>query len=389
MTIPAFPGAEPPVVLDVDAVADRLSLARRSAEIDRSPAFPWAEYRALGAAGLLGLTISPPLGGRGLALRETACALRRFGFRAGTTFAKLSLQPEFSSVLAQHGSADLVDRYFRPMMRGEVLVANHITEPGAGSDAMGIACTAERRGDHYVLSGTKSQVAFATDAHAALVYARTPGARGMTAFLVPQDVPGIRREVVGDLGERWMRRGTVVYEGVEVPSQYRIGEEGRGFDYLRDELTRERAFLAAIYLGVARASWQETVEHVGSRVAFGRPLADQEAVSFPLVESWARLDATWLYVLDVLARLERGEPVDAHAALAKWMATDVALATIDAAIQFHGGRGYSQELAHEQRWRDVRSGAIAHGPSEVMHVVAQRRLWPRHAAGASPGGGKE
>ncbi|MCI4318069.1 MAG: acyl-CoA/acyl-ACP dehydrogenase, partial [Thermoplasmata archaeon] len=113
------------------------------------------------------------------------------------------------------------------------------------------------------------------------------------------------------------------------------------------------------------------------REAFGKPLRAQQAVGFPLVEDWAHLDATWLYVDHALARLEAGENVVAESALAKRMATDVALGAIDHAIQFHGGRGYSSALPHEQRWRDVRSGAIAHGPSEVMLRVAASRLWPR------------
>jgi alkylation response protein AidB-like acyl-CoA dehydrogenase len=160
----------------------------------------------------------------------------------------------------------------------------------------------------------------------------------------------------------------------------RIGDEGAAFGYVRGELTRERALLAAIYLGVARASWEETVRYVGDRFAFGKPLSTQEAVAFPLVEDGASLSATWLYVQQTLERMERGENVEAEAALAKWMATEVALRAIDHAIQFHGGRGYSQSLPHEQRWRDVRSGHIAHGPAEIMHVVAARQLWPRPSA---------
>ncbi|EQD49326.1 acyl-CoA dehydrogenase domain-containing protein, partial [mine drainage metagenome] len=224
--------------------------------------------------------------------------------------------------------------------------------------------------------GTKSEAAFAADADAAIVYARVgeaPG--GITAFLVPQDRPGVVRRIAPvDLGERWQRRGTVEYRAVRVPVGYRLGEEGAGFAYVRPELTRERALLAAIYLGVARASWDETVAHVGTRSAFGRPLSDQEAVAFPLVEDGVRLEAAALYVVRTLERLGRGEDAEGDAALAKWFSTDVALTALDHAVQFHGGRGYSSELPHERRWRDVRSGAIAHGPAEVMHLVAARRL---------------
>ena len=370
-----------PLVEEIRALGRRLDLPRRYRELDRSPAFPRAEFRALGEARLLGLRTPVELGGRGLSLPRTGIALLHFGYLGGTTFAKLSLQPEFSSVLAEHGSPALVDEWFRPMLRGERLVGNQITEPTAGSDAAAMRASAVRDGDAYRLNGEKSEVAFANEADAALVYARVPGPdpkRGITAFLVPQDLPGIERlPPPGDLGERWQRRSTVRYRDVRLPERYRVGEEGAGFEYLRHELTREHALLAAIYLGVARASWEETVDHVGGRVAFGRPLAEQEAVAFPLVADGARLASTWLYTARVLERLDRGEAVSAEAALAKWMASEVALETLDHAIQFHGGRGYSADLPHEQRWRDVRSGRIAHGPSEIMLSTAARRLWPR------------
>lgn len=338
----------------------------------------------MGAAHLLGLRTPARLGGRELPLPRVGALLYRLAYAGGTAFAKLSLQPEFSSVLAEHGSPELIDRWFRPMMRGESLVGNQLTEPTAGSDVAAIQMRAVRDGSDYVLRGTKSEVAFAVDADAAIVYAKLPAAAprtGITAFLVPQDLPGIARQTgAGDMGERWQRRGSVTYTDVRIPVSQRIGEEASGFEYVRSELTRERALLAAIYLGVGRASWDETVRYVGEREAFGRPLASQEAVSFPLVEDGADLEAAWLYVQEALRSLEAGANADAEAALAKWMAGETALRAIDHAIQFHGGRGYSQALPHEQRWRDVRSGGIAHGPAEIMHLVAARHLWPRPPA---------
>jgi alkylation response protein AidB-like acyl-CoA dehydrogenase len=373
-----------PIVPELKAVALRLGLAEKYRAIDRAPRFPREEFRALGAAGLLGPRTPSRFGGRGLPLPRAGAALFHLGYLAGTTFAKLALQPEFSSVLEEHGSPELVDRWFVPLVHGELLVGNQVTEPGAGSDAAAIRTEARPEGDGYVLSGVKSEAAFATDAEAAVVYARVPGRErsdAYTAFLVPQDLPGVARELGPvDLGERWQRRGTVTYAQVRIPEGNRIGAEGAAFGYVQRELTREHALLAAIYLGVARASWDETVTYVGERSAFGKPLSAQQAVAFPLVEDGARLESTWLFVERTLARLEQGLASDADAALAKWMATDVALATIDHAIQFHGGRGYSSALPHEQRWRDVRSGAIAHGPSEIMHLVAARALWPRERA---------
>ena len=369
-----------PLAEELDRFIERHQLARRGIELDRAPAFPRAEFEAMGADGWLGFSTPTEWGGRGLSLPRAGALLCRLAYRAGTVFAKLALQPEFSSVLRERGSRNLQESWFRPLCQGRRLIGNQITEPTAGSDAQALQLDARRDGDDYLLTGTKSEVAFAAEAEAAIVYARVVSgdSSAITAFLVPQTLPGIERSLTAlDLGERWQRRGTVRYDGVRVSSDLRLGEEGQGFEYVRSELTRERALLAAVYLGVGRASWDEVVAYVGTRSVFGRPLSSQEAVSFSLVEDGARLDAAWWYVLHALGRLERGEPADAEAALGKWMATDTALTAIDHAIQFHGGRGYSGELPHEQRWRDVRSGAIAHGTSEVMHVIAAHELWPR------------
>jgi butyryl-CoA dehydrogenase len=382
MSLPTSPVPPSPLAAEVAAAVADLRLEARAAELDRDPAFPAAEFRALGDRRLLGLPTAHSHGGRGLGLLETGATLHALARASGTTFAKLSLQPEFCELLAAHGSAELRAKWFRPLVEGRVLVGNHITEPGAGSDVAGLALTATRRGDEYLLTGTKSQAAFAVDADAAIVYAKV-GDRAVSAFLVPQTADGVTPTLSpADLGERWMRRGTVEYHEVRVPADHRLGPEGAAFDLLKEELTRERLLLASIYLGVGRASFEETVGFAGTRETFGRTLRDHQAVGFPLVDDWGRLDAAWLYVESALRRLAAGEDVVAEAALAKRMATDVALTAIDHAIQFHGGQGYSGALPHERRWRDVRSGGIAHGPSELMLRTAAGRLWPRGRTGS-------
>ncbi|MGA7923482.1 MAG: acyl-CoA dehydrogenase family protein [Thermoplasmata archaeon] len=378
--------ALPPCDLEdeIRSFVDAHALARRSAELDERPEFPRAEFREMGALRLLGLRTPTELGGRGLSLAVCGAALFHLAYRSGTTFAKLALQPEFSSVLAEHGSSMLVERFFRPLVRGELLVGNHITEPGAGSDLRGLSLVAEKIDGHYTLNGVKSEAAFATDADAAIVYGRVlekgKASELLTAFLVPQDLEGITRHSSPDLGERWMRRGSVRYENVELSEDFRIGEEGHGLEYVKSELVRERALLAAIYLGVGRASWEETVEHARERNVLGKPLSRQQAVRFPLVEDGVHLEAAWLFTARALAELDARHGHSSDAALAKWLATQASLRAIDHAIQFHGGRGYSKDLPYEQRWRDVRSGGIAHGPFEIMLEIGAQELWPRHGS---------
>jgi len=375
-----WPLPDDPIVPEVRAFAEEHRLAQRYRELDAAPRFPASEFRALGSAGLLGLTVRKELGGRGLPPSRAAVGLFHLARASGTTFAKLSLQPEFASVLGEHGPPELVDRWFRPLVRGERLIGNQVTEPTAGSDATALALEAAPSAGGYVLTGEKSEAAFATEAEAAIVYGRSPGstrAQGVSAFLVPQDLAGVQRRVEPtDLGERWQRRGTVVYDHVRLPGDHRVGAEGAAFAYLQEELARERGLLAAVYLGVARASWEETVRYVGERMAFGRRLADQQAVAHPLVTDGAELEGCWLLTVEALGRLERGEDAGAATAMAKVRATRAALTALDHAIQFHGGPGYSARLPHEQRWRDVRSGPIGHGASEVLEGIAARQLWP-------------
>jgi alkylation response protein AidB-like acyl-CoA dehydrogenase len=366
-----------PIAEEVRRVTAELGLADRAADLDRNPEFPSSQFRALGERGLLGLRTPEIDGGRNLPLLDAAVGLYEFGRTSGTTFAKLSLQPEFCAVLGTLGTPAIRSEYLRALTGGRRLVGNHVTEPGAGSDAAALACRARRDADVYVLEGVKSEAAFAVDADAAIVYAQVEGA-GVTAFLVSQSLEGVERTLAPpDLGERWMRRGRVAYHAVRVPATLRLGPEGSAFAALKEELTRERLLLAAIYLGVGRSSFEDIVAYAGERQTFGRPLRAHEGVAFPLAEDWGRLDAGWTYVERALQRLEAGADVTGEAALAKTMAVETALTAIDHAIQFHGGRGYSSALPHERRYRDVRSGRLAHGPDEVLWRVAGGRLWPR------------
>ncbi len=364
---------------EVRRAAQERGWAKLVREWDRHPAFPWEEYRYLGSRGWLGPRQPKEEGGGGWTLEDEAVLVEELAYSGGSALAKMALQPDFCSALA-HAAPEIRERWFRPLFRGEVLVGNQVTEPEAGSDAGAISMKAvpeERQGrEGFVLTGVKSQAAFAADARAALVYARTgEGAKGqgVSAFLVPQDLPGVRAEVLADLGERWMRRGSVRYEGVWVPVEQRVGGAGEGFRLLQDELVHERVLLARVYLGLARASLDEVAAEVMARRAFGRPLGSFEAVSFPLVEDLARWEAASLFVSESVRRLEARAPdAAARSALAKWLANSTALEVLEHAVHLTGGTGYSEARLHELRFRDALSGRVAHGSDEILKIVAAR-----------------
>jgi alkylation response protein AidB-like acyl-CoA dehydrogenase len=374
------PDPVPPDTLDseVAALDERMPLEPLSREVDLRPRFPRELFREMGRAGLLGLTLPERLGGRGLSPVRAARVLYRLAYHGGTLPAKLSLQPEFCSLLASLGTESQRREWLAPLLRGERLIGNQITEPGAGSDLRGLSSRAELIGDRARITGAKSQAAFSTGAEAAIVLLRTPeDPPVLSAWLVPQELPGVTRTVTEDHGERWMRRGSVVYNSVEVPLECRLGAPGAAMPALRAELVRERALLAAIYLGVARRSWEETVAYASGRHTFGSPLTERQAITFPLAEDWVRLEAAWRQVEAVTQHLEAGTATEAETAMLKWLAGETALTALEHAVQFHGGAGYSSELPHERRLRDVRSARLAHGTAEIAHVIAARALWPR------------
>ncbi|MCI4346838.1 MAG: acyl-CoA dehydrogenase family protein [Thermoplasmata archaeon] len=382
--IPPPPVPGDPLDREVEEFCARHRLSELNREVDARPRFPRELFQALGTARLLGLTVASSRGGRELPPTRAVRVLFRLAFHGGTMAAKLSLQPEFCSILSTLGASDEQRATYTRVVRGENLVGNQITEPEAGSDLGSLATLANPVEGGYTIGGTKSQAAFATEAESAIVLARTPGSgrHALTAFLVPQKLAGIARSTVQDHGERWMGRGTVVYSSVKLPVESRIGPEGGALPALRDELRRERAFLAAIYLGVAWSSWHEAVEYVGSRETFGNRLADRQAVSFPLVEDRVRLESAWRQTEVVAAALDDGRATDADTAMLKWFAGEVTITAVEHAMQFHGGAGYSNELPHERRLRDLRSARLAHGTAEIAHVIAARALWP------APGEGK-
>jgi alkylation response protein AidB-like acyl-CoA dehydrogenase len=372
-----FPVPDDPLDTVVEELCSRLSLHDLNRAVDAQPRFPREVFQELGRARLLGLTVPEAHGGRGLPPSRAARVLFRLAYHGGTLAAKLSLQPEFCSVLLQLGSSAPQQEAFAAVVRGERLIGNQITEPATGSDVGALTTLAEPAEHGYRITGTKSQVAFARDAEDAIVLARAPGStrHALSAFLVPQSLPGIDRKVGVDHGERWMQRGSVSYSSVFVPTGARIGPEGGALPSLREELRRERALLAAIYLGVARASWEEVVRYVGERESFGARLSERQAIAFPLVEDQVRLEAAWRQTEGVMRELESGTATDASTALLKWFAGEVAIGCLEHAVQFHGGEGYSNALPFERRLRDLRSARLAHGTAEIAHVIAARELW--------------
>jgi cyclohexanecarboxyl-CoA dehydrogenase len=357
-------------------------LAPRAAHLDRTAEFPWDTWRQMGELGLLGLRTPAAWGGQeadlvtiGIAIEEVS----RGDFNAsyGIQLAGLA-----GDIISKNGADEVRRRWLAKNASGEAVIALALTEPGVGSDAANLACRAVRDGDVYVITGEKSGITLGMVAHATILFARTETgtkARGVTAFLVPLDLPGVSRSALRDMGSRGAVRAVLSFDHVRIPASHRLGEEGTGFYQVMQGFDYNRILIALACLGVAQVSLEETMAYVKQRRAFGKTLATFEGISFPLAEAATHLDAARWLCYRGLWLADRGQPYTKESAMAKWWAPKLSVETIHQCLLFHGHYGYTDELPFERRLRDVIGLEIGDGTAEVMKVIVARELMGREA----------
>lgn len=360
----------------------RKELAPRSGHWDKSGEFPWDAWRKMGELGLLGLRAPAELGGGAADLVTTGVAVEEiargdFGATYGIQLAAFAAE-----IVGENGVEEIRHRWIPPTTRGETVIALALTEPGAGSDAAQLACRAERTGDDYVLTGEKSGISLGMVAQAAIVFARTgtsAGARGISAFLVPLDRPGVARSPLRDLGSRVIVRAVLSFDRVRIPASYRLGAEGTGFRQVMRSFDVNRALIGLACLGAASVSLEETMAYVKERQAFGRALARFEGVSFPIAEAATQLEAARWLCYRALWLADRGAPYTKESAMVKSWVPRLAVDTIHQCLLLHGHYGYTAELPFEQRLRDVMGLEIGDGAAAVMKIVVARELMGRES----------
>ena len=362
----------------------RKELAPRSAAWDKSGEFPWDVWRRMGELGLLGLRTPAAYGGQdadyltfGIAMLEIARG--DFGCTYGIQLAGLA-----GEILGRGASEEVKRRWLPPTARGETVIALALTEPGVGSDAANLACRAARDSDGYVLTGEKSGISLAMAAQAAIVFARTDvtrGAHGVSAFLVPLDLPGVVRTPLRDMGTRVVGRAVLALDEVHIPASHLIGTEGTGFSQVMQGFDYNRVGIALACLGVADVSLEETMAYVTERRAFGRPLGAFEGVSFAIAEAATHLEACRWLCYRALWLADHGRPYTKESAMVKWWGPRLAVETIHQCLLFHGHYGYTAELPFEQRMRDVIGLEIGDGTAEVMKLIVARQLLGRDVVG--------
>jgi cyclohexanecarboxyl-CoA dehydrogenase len=360
----------------------RRELAPRSAHWDRTGEFPWEAWRRMGELGLLGLRVPEAYGGQATDFLTFGIAMEEIGRGDFSCTYGIQLAGLAGEILGRSGTEEIKRRWLPPTASGLAVVALALTEPGAGSDAANLACRAERDGDGYVITGEKSGISLGMAAQAAIVFARTdPGgrARGVTAFVVPLDLPGVSRSPLRDMGTRAIGRAVLAFDRVRLPVSHRLGEEGTGFYQVMQGFDYNRIGIALACLGVAQQSVEETMGYVKERKAFGRALARFEGVSFAIAEAATHLEACRWLCYRALWLADQGRPHTKESAMTKWWGPRLAVDTIHQCLLLHGHYGYTDELPFEQRMRDVIGLEIGDGAAEVMKMVVARELMGRES----------
>jgi cyclohexanecarboxyl-CoA dehydrogenase len=347
---------------------------------ERQGILPQQMWKRLGELGLTGLRVSAEYGGSEVDCVTAGIAVEEIGRGDFNVASAVSLCSLIGEILSKYASNELKKTWLPPFASGDKKFGIAVTEPGAGSDAAAIRTKAVRRGNSYIISGEKSGITLATVADAFIVFAKTEpelGARGVSAFLVPADLSGLERRGYEDMGNIAIGRGSLYLDQVEVPKENLIGEENKGFYQVMNGFDLSRILLGLQCLGAAMQTLDETIEHVKTRHAFGRPLAQFQGVSFPIVDHFAQLELVRWHCYRALWLRDQGAPHTVEAAMCKWLGPKVAQEAIHECLLLNGHYAYTKEMAIEQRLRDVIGMEIGDGTAQIQKLVIARGLLGR------------
>ena len=359
-----------------DLAAEKFAPA--AAEIDRKQEFALENFKAMAQIGLTGLCIPLKYGGSGGDTLSYVIAMEEIAKACASTCdildAHLSLCAE---PIYTYGNEPQRQKYVVPLAKGEKIGSFAITEPEAGSDIANIKTTAVRKGDYYILNGTKIFITNGDVADIGLVFASVPelGKRGMTAFIVEAGTPGFSKgKKYNKLGMHGGTNADFIFEDCRIPLENRVGEEGQGMKICLATLDRGRLGIAAQAVGITQAVLEKAIEYSKKRVQFGVPISQNQGIAWMLADIATGLEASRLLLYKAAASADRKEPFTVMAAMAKLMASELCVKASSDGIQIYGGYGYMMDSPMQRYYRDAKLTTIYEGTSEVQRMVISRSL---------------
>lgn len=348
-------------------------------ERDEQQQFPADQIKKLGELGFLGMMVDPKYNGAGLDAVSYVLVMEELSKIDASASVVVSVNNSLVCYgLEKYGSEAQKEKYLKPLAAGECIGAFCLSEPEAGSDATSQRTTAEDKGDHYLLNGTKNWITNGGTATTYIVIAQTDrekGHRGINALLVEKGMPGF---TVGPkenkLGIRGSDTHSLLFDDVKIPKENRIGEDGLGFKFAMTTLDGGRIGIAAQALGIASGAYELALAYAKERKTFGKPIAEHQAIQFKLADMATQIEAARLLCLKAAWLKDQGQPYAQAASMAKLYASDVAMKTTVEAVQIHGGYGYVKEYHVERLMRDAKITQIYEGTSEIQKMVISREI---------------
>ena len=385
-----IPNAPRPFNFDLGESADMIresarafsekEIAPHAAQIDRDNLFPRALWPKLGALGLHGITAPEEYGGLGLGYLEHCVAVEEVSRASAAIGLSYGAHSNLCvNQIVRNGTTDQKARYLPKLISGEHVGALAMSEPEAGSDVVSMKTRAERKGDRYVLNGSKMWITNGPVADTLLVYAKTDpqaGSRGISAFLIEKGFKGFRAGVKLDkMGMRGSDTAELVFEDCEVPQENLVGALGRGVNVLMSGLDYERAVLAAGPLGIMQAAMDAVLPYIHERKQFGQPIGQFQLIQAKVADMYVAMNASRAYVYAVAKACDRGETAREDAAAAILFAAERATAVALDAIQVLGGNGYTNDYPVARLLRDAKLYEIGAGTSEIRRMLIGRELF--------------
>ncbi len=348
-------------------------------ERDEHQKFPAEQVKKLGELGFLGIMVSPEYGGSGMDTVSYVLAMEELSKIDASASVVVSVNNSLVCYgLEKYGSEEQKRKYLVPLASGEVIGAFCLSEPEAGSDATSQHTTAIDMGDHYLLNGTKNWITNGGTASAYLVIAQTHPEKkhhGINVLIVEKGMEGF---TIGPkenkLGIRGSDTHSLMFSDVKVPKENRIGEDGFGFKFAMKTLEGGRIGIAAQALGIASGAYELALEYAKQRKAFGKSIADLQAIQFKLADMATQIEAARLLCLKAAWLKDQGLPYAQASSMAKLYASDAAMRTTVEAVQIHGGYGFVKEYHVERLMRDAKITQIYEGTSEIQRIVISREV---------------